>query len=338
MRPKVRYETIDVARGLAIILVVWGHYYTHDMPSAYGYINKIIYMFHIPLFMFVSGFLAVATRKANVGIGDFIAKKFRRLMIPYFSVSMVLLLIKLMSNSYLSVDNPVTPIDFVKILYSPASGYFLWFSWALWWMMCLVAIVKSRQCRLVLFVASLATSLFYGYFPDIFCVRQTLFFMPYFAAGAVSYDLLKSASHIISSLLLKISSILIFGVLAWLHFYLQEPALGFILHIERIILAFCGIAMSLSISNLYLKFVKGIPLKWMFAISAASYTIYLFHTTFEGFAKGILSALHFTEGSYSDLRWAAAVIIVVTCGTLFPYLLDKYVLKRFKVTKLLFGV
>lgn len=49
-----RNKTIDVARGIAILLVILGHsFYTLDEP-----LNKVILAFHMPLFFFISGLVA----------------------------------------------------------------------------------------------------------------------------------------------------------------------------------------------------------------------------------------------------------------------------------------
>ena len=46
-----RVKYIDIARGLAIFLVVWGHTLTSGMK------RQVIYGFHMPLFFIISGAL-----------------------------------------------------------------------------------------------------------------------------------------------------------------------------------------------------------------------------------------------------------------------------------------
>lgn len=66
-----RDQTIDIAKGIGIVLVVWGH---TACP-----IKSEIYLFHMPLFFFLSGYLF--NDKTN--IKDIIRKKIRSLIIPY---------------------------------------------------------------------------------------------------------------------------------------------------------------------------------------------------------------------------------------------------------------
>lgn len=79
-----RNENIDAVRGGAIILVVLGHViqYIYD-PANYenNIVYNIIYSFHMPLFMFLSGYLAYRMdRELNK---TWIKKRFCALVIPY---------------------------------------------------------------------------------------------------------------------------------------------------------------------------------------------------------------------------------------------------------------
>jgi len=59
-----RIEWLDVARGYGIILVFYGHLVQNMDPSenwASGLQEKLIYAFHMPLFVLISGFLAKTT-------------------------------------------------------------------------------------------------------------------------------------------------------------------------------------------------------------------------------------------------------------------------------------
>ena len=62
--------TIDIAKGLAIILVVYGHVIEHSMaPASQDFFQnpvfKITYTFHMPLFVFISGYLMAYSLNRN---------------------------------------------------------------------------------------------------------------------------------------------------------------------------------------------------------------------------------------------------------------------------------
>ena len=59
VRMKERISTLDAIRGLAIFLVVLGHSVQFNVPDPFNNpVFKIIYSFHMPLFISVSGYLA----------------------------------------------------------------------------------------------------------------------------------------------------------------------------------------------------------------------------------------------------------------------------------------
>lgn len=92
--PKGREISIDVLRGLGIILVIMGH-----ICSGYGQkdLCQYIYSFHMPLFFFISGYLKYG--RGTIGIKENIIKGFKKLMIPYY----VLLTISILfTNTVLS--------------------------------------------------------------------------------------------------------------------------------------------------------------------------------------------------------------------------------------------
>ena len=70
---KKRDLTIDIAKGICIFLVVLGH--CHDA----GFIRHYIYLFHMPLFFFLSGMFFHPEEKLAYGI----YKKVRTLIVPY---------------------------------------------------------------------------------------------------------------------------------------------------------------------------------------------------------------------------------------------------------------
>ena len=70
-----RLEYVDVAKALAILLVILGHSPIGCIP----YLGKAIYSFHMPIF-----FIAAGMFLRPMKIQEAFKKYFRRLMIPYF--------------------------------------------------------------------------------------------------------------------------------------------------------------------------------------------------------------------------------------------------------------
>ena len=90
-RSSSRIEWIDIAKGIGIVLVTFGHLRNGDgygvwLP-ALNLTIEIIYLFHMPLFFFLGGL----TFSAHVGFKDFLIKKARTLLIPYYFFSLYFL-------------------------------------------------------------------------------------------------------------------------------------------------------------------------------------------------------------------------------------------------------
>lgn len=65
MKQRVKY--IDRMKGLAIILVVMGHVYLFSMGGSACRMTEFISSFHMPLFMFLSGIVAVSGVTPPIG-------------------------------------------------------------------------------------------------------------------------------------------------------------------------------------------------------------------------------------------------------------------------------
>jgi len=85
---KERLIYIDQLRGIAILLVVMGHFLQYNTVEATD--NKLfsgIYSFHMPLFMFISGYVAFKTTKISIfdNYYAFLTKKATSLLLPFFA-------------------------------------------------------------------------------------------------------------------------------------------------------------------------------------------------------------------------------------------------------------
>ncbi len=73
---KNRVDYIDVAKGLGICLVIWGHLFTYGSQ-----ISSIIFSFHMPLFFFLSGM--VYNPNKNTCFKECLKRKVRSVLVPY---------------------------------------------------------------------------------------------------------------------------------------------------------------------------------------------------------------------------------------------------------------
>ena len=102
------------------------------------------------------------------------------------------------------------------------------------------------------------------------------------------------------------------------------------------LLPYLGIAAIMALSSFMEKWNHKSN-KWLMVVSSSSYIIYLFHTTFEGFAKAVVHKIpFFADGN--DVLFIINAFIVVGCGVVCPIILYRCVLNKTHVTKLMFGL
>ncbi|SDP52965.1 acyltransferase family protein [Clostridium gasigenes] len=77
-----RYKWIDVLKFLGIFAIYLGH-----CGEVSGKLYKFVFLYHVPLFFFVSGFFAL--NNMNMNIREYILKKFRQLIIPYMCFALI---------------------------------------------------------------------------------------------------------------------------------------------------------------------------------------------------------------------------------------------------------
>ena len=97
---KKKIKWLAVLQGLSMLLVVIGHVSLTNIPGdpttpiATG-IEKVIYSFHMPLFIFISGWLFYYTFiHKDKGYGDVVKSKLRRLGIPFLTFTFVATVLK----------------------------------------------------------------------------------------------------------------------------------------------------------------------------------------------------------------------------------------------------
>ena len=314
-----RLYCLDIAKALCILLVVVGHFNPDSAPTWWKCINHIIYSFHMPLFLFVSGYVYLHTLRKQ-SYTSFIGKKCRRLAVPYLITSAIIISIKLLSGGNAHPSTPVTPFSFVEMLYLPAAGYFLWFVWALLLMFAIVWFAKGKKARIALLVASVALYYTPIDFPEFFCLHQFKMMMLYFMSGVVFAEL--DLKRIFSNAWINIVYVPLFGCAYYLWGDMGDNYVP--------IVAATGILMVLTISK-WLEKLQFVKHSVLLPLSAMSYTIYLYHTTFMGFTKALCARLHLS--THFELEACA----VVLCGVVCPLLLH-CTLKRFRVGKLMLGL
>lgn len=181
------------------VLVVAGHviiFYSAtggavDMPTnmLLDYLMKFIYSFHMPLFMFVSG----AVYRKGIARGkykdfwEFIVKKFRRIMIPYFAWG----ILYVMPVMVLLGITDLAPAEYILqgILCCRDSRH-LWFLWALFFVSVCIRflqpfIERGKICKLSLLVLCLGAWYLSWNMTDILGINSIMRYLFWYYAGYI---------------------------------------------------------------------------------------------------------------------------------------------------------
>ena len=118
-----RIEWIDTAKGIGLILVILGHLKT-------GYLSAWIYTFHMPLFFFLSG---VVFSGAKYSFKEFLLKSIKSLVIPYFSLGIVIWLFYAVVNIFVGQENGLYGSNLEMLKNFIVQEHF----WTVWFLACL---------------------------------------------------------------------------------------------------------------------------------------------------------------------------------------------------------
>lgn len=117
MSTSKRIEWIDIAKGISIILVVYGHSGLNSVPI----IGSWLHSYRMPFFFFVSGLLFLGSRYDT--IFPFLQKRVKTLYRPYFLFSAILML-----GIWISDDPKFsTPGHMLQYIKTGWEGWALWF-------------------------------------------------------------------------------------------------------------------------------------------------------------------------------------------------------------------
>lgn len=320
-----RLFALDYTRAFAIILVVAGHWNPEPRPEWWHIAFNIIYSFHMPLFLAISGYLYMHTRKPGNYL-KMLRGKFKRLLIPYFFTSLIIITIKLFTQGNAYVEHPATISTYLKALYYPSAGYFLWFMWALWWMFVVIPLFKTKSSRIVLFIICLVLNAMPWFAPQAFCIAQTLNMMVFFVAGTLLHDWKEWLLPTNDTKIITLLSIIFIGL-----------ETGYILGVEifKLFAAFISILLFPMLFKYLENTISQRWHKWLMTISSTSFIIYLFHTTFLGFVKSTARPLLALNNEWI---YGLLIIAATTIGTALPILLAVKILNKFRLTRWMFAL
>lgn len=179
MNQTKRDNYYDYLRGIAIFLVFLGHSlqyghgerYLHSQLFWESPYMKIIYSFHMALFVLISGYFSFFSIKRH-GALPFIKKRLINLSVPNITWTAVLMIMMKV------IGRDVYPIDFIRNMFDC-----FWFLWTILFsslLLTFVEIIIPKKFRLISYIAIFFIFLFS---PDGIWLHAHKYMFPYFVFG-----------------------------------------------------------------------------------------------------------------------------------------------------------
>jgi fucose 4-O-acetylase-like acetyltransferase len=185
-----RIQWIDTAKGIGIILVVYGHVLVglhsssdFNLPDVFFHNSfGFIWSFHMHLFFFLAGIFAVKSLSKRSRF-DFVMHKVKMIAYPYLVWSLVQGLLQMVMGKF--VNSNISFMDILKIPYKPLPQQHFWFLYVLFIFFVIMAFFyTNKYSLLILFFASIV--LFFSFFSsDIRVVQKIKTFFIFFMFGSI---------------------------------------------------------------------------------------------------------------------------------------------------------
>jgi fucose 4-O-acetylase-like acetyltransferase len=321
-----RLEELDVAKGLAIFLVVLGHLVTGSRPIGnewYVTLQVLVYEFHMPFFMFLSGAVFQLTfRPQETGrtAVEFIASRAARLLPAFILFSLIIWAGKHVAARFLTVDNFDSRgwIELAEIYLSPTTSVArsLWYIYVLLQLYALFAIILSvtRGRLLPAFVLAGIMRALYQFttVPTTLGANPLCEYALFFVIGAAfarSYDQLMT--------IVKQNMLLFYGIF-------------FASYLTTLVLphpwskGVIGLASIPAVLALACSFNSRADKGSLLLLGEYTFTIYLMNTLFIGFFKGVLLKFIPWDGLYFLVHF----FVLLSVGVLGPIFVHKFAFSR----------
>ncbi len=320
-----RLEDLDRAKGLAILLVVFGHLVARGDPAGvewYEPLRRAVYAFHMPFFLYLSGVVAAYSGAAFAPPrrwGALAAGRARRLLVPFFAIGFLVLALKLAVGGAVYVDNApagwragVTGL-FWDTAASPARSVWYVFVLFVFGLAAPVLVWLGRGGLAVLVAAAFAAYLVplpaRLYADD--CGRYAVFFALGVVAGAAGPGWLRLVDRHWRALAWPFG--LMLGWVVARGDFVSYP----------VTLFFTGV-MAMPVLHGFVRTFRDSAALIFLWLGRYSFMIYLFNTLFIGLAKGLLLRVTDWDGGHF-LPFAVALGL---SGTLGPVALKRLAFRR----------
>ena len=336
MKTQDRNYLIDNSKGLLIFLVVLGHsleFIRKDYEVA-RLLYVFIYEFHMPVFVFISGYLSKNVEKGR-------RNAVRNFLTPFLLFNIIWNLITLIGPLFLRGEFTELPSEQAFSFFTP--GWALWYIFAMFlWKILLPDLLKFKNIFILSVIAGIFVKLS-GEFGSYMALSRTITFAPFFLAGYYSSEekLKRFRKFTRFNILNKVPSILILiiGVLIALIFVNYSNIADEFFWADRSysnfnIEIFTGILLYIAVYIIGFAFVyvfiNLMPENQTFLskIGKNTLSVYFLHTYFIGSILGLTSLMSSNLGKLLALVVGSLIVTFILSrdcvARFFNNFLDKF--------------
>lgn len=313
-----RIEWIDIAKGLSIILVVFGHSILSSIP----FLGDWCASYRIPFFFFISGLLF----NPNKRFSNLITNKTKALGIPFVIFSLIVIL------GYIIIDKkPMLDMARHVMIYG-WEGYALWFIPVLFVTNILYFLIfkytTSPINRLLVLICLagigyyLSITQSYNFWNLNFALTAVLFYGMGNILSSTLIDILNQSPRVVAvltSIMALISCLFIFNEKP--EFFINRLRGGGITHIVGIAgaIMMCGVAVKLSaLNSTVFKAIKNSIKYW----GKNSYVVLAFHQILLMLFAFLIPQIP-VLGRHV-LMWVCLIIIIELLNRKLPWILGRF--------------
>ncbi len=325
--PKARREDLDRAKGLGIVLVVLGHIVARSYPKDnewFVWVHTGLYWFHMPFFMYLSGYVAFLSGAARAPPHDWPAlfgKRAQRLLLPFMVFGLAIAVGKMVLAPYLHIDNaPGAGLEDLRNLVwntDQSVALSIWYLAVLFVLSCVTPVLMRLLRGNTYLLLGLAAVLYFLPVPHVMFLNRAATYFVFFVIGGLAAQAgdrwLAAIDRRAWSSLAILLALVCLCVIYW-----QIGAL--------LSLLACGIASMAALHGLVRKpaFARS---KVLLGLGAYSLVIYLLNTPSIGLAK----ALMWKIAPWDGVNFLVYAPVLLAAGILIPIAFKKWVFRRVPV-------
>lgn len=315
----------DSLKGILIMLVVLGHAIQEVLREACfdNHVWNIIYSFHMPAFMAVSGYLNYRTGDSSEKRSSIISRRFQQLLIPFFIWALIRVL----------VNPPYTIHLFANIILYPDGSF--WFLWVLFFISVIFIFGGwlSEITRIKQEYVNVASVFILAGIMVLVNIRVLgfQFIAYYYLFYSFGYYLHKYSNLVISNTFVLLLLTIIWAVMAWFWNMHELPVffsgitgpVTLVQYAYRLLTAFIAICLLLGISPKLLNNMDGLNIPFVH-LGKISLGIYTTHILLMPFVVSLLKKNGMTS-----------LISLVVCSFIIALLLScllVWLMKKWKLT------